>query len=61
MRIGYVTKKSFRACGTNMTTTAVCGVCKDEFHGDVVDVLKWKLLRMHILTSEPYTRRKFQQ
>ncbi|MGB6529182.1 MAG: hypothetical protein WBF33_13825 [Candidatus Nitrosopolaris sp.] len=23
-------KKSCRACGTNMTTTAVCGVCKED-------------------------------
>lgn len=27
MRIGYVT---CRACGTNMTITAVCSVCKED-------------------------------
>jgi hypothetical protein len=50
--MGYVT---CRACGTNMNTTAVCGVCKGTFHA--VGVLKWTLLRMYILTSEPSTKR----
>jgi hypothetical protein len=36
-----------------MTTVAVCDVCKEVFRGNVVDVLKWKLLRINIITSEP--------
>ncbi len=61
MRIGLVKKKSCRAGGTNMTTTAIRGSARRSFHGDVVDALKWKLLRMRMLTSESCTKRKFPQ
>jgi len=35
-------KKSCRACGTNMTTTAVCGVCEED--------ISWRCSRCYTCT-----------
>ena len=50
MRIGYVT---CRACGTNMTMTAVCGVCKED--------ISWRLSRCTKMEAVTYVHTLYKE
>ena len=56
-----IRKKICRACGRNMNTTAVCGVCGEDILCGVVNAIKWSQRRMYIITIEPYSEAKFQR